>query len=190
MLGSDFCRFVKLYKSILLVKRTKLISMKILFTILLCFILNFVSAQDLKTIELLPPESKELTDLSFLKQELEAKQVVMLGEQTHEYGNIFEMKARLVEYLHKELVFTTFAMESPMYEIWKMNQKGFTKEHFNEAVFSVWSETSEFQRLVNYLDENKIKEIGFDYQINDTASFTDDRSQYCHKQKIKNHKNV
>ena len=158
--------------------------MKTTFTILLFFILNFAFAQDLKTIELLPPESKELFDLSFLKKELEAKQVVMLGEQTHEYGNIFEMKARIVEYLHKELGFTTFAMESPMYEIWKMNQKGFSKDGFNDAVFSVWSQTSEFQRLVNYLDENKLKVIGFDSQVNDDVNFIEDFFDYCEKQKI------
>lgn len=158
--------------------------MKTTFTILLFFILNFAFAQDLKTIELLPPESKELSDLSFLKKELEAKQLVMLGEQTHEYGNIFEMKARIVEYLHKELGFTTFAMESPMYEIWKMNQKGFSKDGFNDAVFSVWSETSEFQRLVDYLDENKLKVIGFDSQVNDDVNFIEDFFDYCEKQKI------
>ena len=159
--------------------------MKIFFTILLLLFVNQVHSQELETVELLPPESKEITDLSFLKQELKGKQVVLLGEHTHGQGNIFEMKARVVEYLHKELGFTTFAMESPMYEIWKMTKKGFTKEGFNNAVFSVWSETYEFQRLVNYLDENNLKVMGFDSQVNDSPNFIDDFFDYLEKQNIK-----
>ena len=99
--------------------------MKIIFTLISCLFLTIAQSQELKTIELLPPESKEYKDLTFLKNELQGKQLVMLGEQTHMYGNIFEMKARVVEYLHQELGFTTIAMESSMYDIWKMNKKGF-----------------------------------------------------------------
>jgi len=47
--------------------------------------------------------------------------MVMLGELTHEYGNIFEMKVRVIEFLHKELGFNTLAMEAPMYNLWLMN---------------------------------------------------------------------
>lgn len=155
-----------------------------LSTLLCCFFITILQSQELKTIELLPPESVALTDLAFLKSELKDAQVVMLGEHTHMHGNIFEMKARVVEYLHQELGFNTFAMESPMYEIWKMNQKGYTKKGFNDAVFSVWSETSEFQRLVNYIDENKLKVVGFDSQVNDVPTFIDDFFDYCQQQQI------
>ncbi|WP_159023135.1 hypothetical protein [Formosa sp. L2A11] len=87
--------------------------------------MNLIQSQELKIKELLPPQSKEHNDLTFLKNELQGKQLVMLGEQTHRYGNIFEMKARVLEYLHQELGFTTIAMASSMYEIWKMNKNGF-----------------------------------------------------------------
>jgi erythromycin esterase-like protein len=50
--------------------------------------LTIAQSQKLKTIELLPPESKEYKDLAILKKELQGKQLVMLGEQTHMYGNI------------------------------------------------------------------------------------------------------
>ena len=158
--------------------------MKLLFALLFCIFINQLQSQELKTIELVAPNSNEISDLVFLKEELKGKQVVLLGEHTHGHGNIFEMKARVVEYLHRELGFTTFAMESPMYEIWRMNKNGFTPEGFNDAVFSVWSETSEFQRLVNYLDENKIKVIGFDSQVNDAPNFTDDFFDYLEKVNI------
>ena len=93
--------------------------MKYIHLVLFLFILTTSHSQELETIELLPPESRELNDLSFLKIELDGKSLVMLGELTHMYGNIFEIKARIIEYLHQELGFKTIAMESSMYDLWK-----------------------------------------------------------------------
>ena len=104
----------------------------------------------------------------------------MLGEQTHQYGTIFEMKARVIAYLHQELGFTTIAMESPIFDIWEMNGKGdFDSDVFNEVVYGVWSETKEFQRLVNYIEENQLKVIGFDSQFNNVQLFIDAFLDYC-----------
>ena len=158
--------------------------MKNILTICLLAIFPFLNAQEIKTIELLPPDSNEYSDLNFLKDELKGKQVVMLGEQTHMYGNIFEMKARVVEYLHQELGYTTFAIESSMYDIWKMNQEGFDPEKFNNAIFGVWSSTQEFQRLVNYIEKNDLKVIGFDSQVMNTSAFIDDFFDYCEDNNI------
>ena len=159
--------------------------MKIIFTLFSCLFLTIAQSQDLKTIELLPPESKEHKDMSFLKDELQDKQLVMLGEQTHMYGNIFEMKTRVVEYLYQELGFTTIAMESSMYDIWKMNQDGFSSKAFNEAIWGVWSSSLEFQRLVDYIDKNNLKVIGFDSQFNNVSGFIEDFYDYCESSDIK-----
>jgi len=158
--------------------------MKKLIIICSLFFVNVIQSQELKTIELLPPESQELKDLSFLKDELKGKQLVMLGELTHMYGNIFEMKARVIEYLHQELGFTTIAMESSMYDIWKMNKNGFNPIDFNKTIWGVWSNTLEFQRVVNYIDINNLKVIGFDSQVNNTSQFVEDFFDYCESQSI------
>lgn len=158
--------------------------MKIVFTLISCLFLTIAQSQSLKTIELLPPESKEYTDLTFLKNELQEKQLVMLGEQTHMYGNIFEMKARVLEFLHQELGFTTIAMESSMYDIWKMNKNGFDAKEFNNAIWGVWSSTLEFQRVVNYIEKNNLKVIGFDSQVNNTSQFVEDFYDYLESQNI------
>ena len=158
--------------------------MKIIFTLISCLFLTIAQSQELKTIELLPPESKEYKDLAFLKNELQGKQLVMLGEQTHMYGNIFEMKTRVLEYLHQELGFTTIAMESSMYDIWKMNKKGFNSKQFNNAIWGVWSSTLEFQRVVNYIEKNNLKVIGFDSQVNNASQFVEDFYDYLDSQNI------
>ena len=158
--------------------------MKIIFTLISCLFLTIAQSQELKTLELLPPESKEYKDLAFLKNELQGKQLVMLGEQTHMYGNIFEMKTRVLEYLHQELGFTTIAMESSMYDIWKMNKKGFNSKQFNNAIWGVWSSTLEFQRVVNYIEKNNLKVIGFDSQVNNASQFVEDFYDYLDSQNI------
>ena len=145
---------------------------------------NLIQSQEIKTIELLPPESIKHNDFSFLKNELKGKNIIMLGEQTHMYGNIFEMKARLVEYLHQELGFTTIAIESSMYDIWKMNKSGFNPKDFNNAIWGIWSNTLEFQRVVSYIDKNNLKVIGFDSQVNNTSQFIEDFYDYCESQNI------
>ncbi len=155
-----------------------------IFIICFVFIANFAQAQEFKTFELLPPESKEYSDLQFLNNELQGKSLVMLGEMTHMYGNIFEMKARVIEYLHKELGFTTIAMESSMYDLWVMNKNGFTTKEFNNAIWGVWSSSLEFQRLVQYIEANNIKVIGFDSQVNNTSQFVEDFYDYCESQNI------
>uniref|UniRef100_UPI0010A6B5A9 erythromycin esterase family protein n=1 Tax=Flagellimonas onchidii TaxID=2562684 RepID=UPI0010A6B5A9 len=158
--------------------------MKRLNIIFLFLCIGTLQSQEIKTYPLLAPESKEVDDLSFLKDELEGKRLVMLGEHTHMYGNIFEMKARIVEYLHQELGFTTISMESSMYDIWKMNQSGFTAKGFNNAIWGVWSNALEFQRLVNYIDRNNLKVVGFDSQVNNVQQFIEDFFDYCKKQSI------
>jgi len=144
-----------------------------------------LQAQEFITKTIASPETTTYEDLHFLKDELGEKRMVMLGELTHQYGNIFEMKARVLEYLHKELGYTTLAMESPMYGLWKMNQTtGFTPKAFNDNIFGVWANTIEFQRVVNYINDNDIKVVGFDSQILQTNSFIDDFFDYLEQQQI------
>jgi len=158
--------------------------MRLNLIILFCLFIFTIKSQELNYTKLLPPESQETSDLSFLKTELKDKQVVMLGEQTHMYGNIFEMKARIVKYLHQELGFTTIAIESSMFDIWKMNKTGFNPNNFNKSIWGVWSNSYEFQRLVKYIDENNLKVIGFDSQVMNVPQFIDDFFDYLENEKI------
>ena len=64
-------------------------------------------------------QNPEITDFSFLKEELKDVQVVMLGENTHFDGNVFEMKTKIVQYLHQEMGFNTIAFESGIYDVWR-----------------------------------------------------------------------
>lgn len=158
-------------------------------TIVLCSLFSLVlSAQEFnpKTINL--SQNPEINDFSFLKEELKDVQVVMLGEKTHSDGNVFEMKTKIVQYLHQEMGFNTIAFESGIYDVWKAQEdinKGLkTKEVFVNSLFSIWAKRNEFQSFIDFYDLNKkdLKVFGFDYQItgnNGTVNLTKDIFEYA-----------
>ena len=162
--------------------------MKYYYSILFILIATYCQAQELKTIPLYPPQTENLDDLKFLNEELKGTRLVTLGEQSHMYGNIFEMKIRVIKYLHQELGYATIAMESPIYDLYKLSlNPEFDTIAFNESIYGVWSNSSEFQELVKYIEENNLKTIGFDSQINDTDSFITDLFNYLEVNEIELH---
>jgi len=159
--------------------------MKYYQAILLFLIVTSLQAQELKTIPLYPPQSEDLDDLKFLKEELKGTRLVSLGEQSHMYGNIFAMKIRVIKYLHQKLGYTTIAMESPIYDLYKLSLNPvFDPIAFNESISGLWSNSSEYQELVKYIEENNLKVIGFDSQVNNTNSFITDLYDYLEIHKI------
>ncbi|WP_445719842.1 erythromycin esterase family protein [Flavobacterium sp.] len=140
--------------------------------IVLCslFSISF-SAQEFnpKTINL--SQNPEITDFNFLKEELKDVQVVMLGENTHFDGNVFEMKTKIVQYLHQEMGFNTIAFESGIYDVWKaqknIEQGQNVKEALSNSLFSIWAKRNEFQSFIEFYNQNKkdLRIFGFDYQI-------------------------
>mgnify|MGYP006152410819 FL=1 len=138
-----------------------------------------------KTINL--SQNPEITDFSFLKEELKDVQVVMLGENTHFDGNVFEMKTKIVQYLYQEMGFTTIAFESGIYDVWKA-QKSISegqnvKEALSNSLFSIWAKRNEFQSFIEFYNQNKknLDLFGFDYQItgkNGTVNLSKDFFNY------------
>lgn len=156
--------------------------------IILYFLILFsgiIYSQELIVHELNPPNATEHADLEVLGSLVKDKQIIMLGEMTHKYENIFEMKARVVKYLHKELGFTTLALELPMYEIWKLNQKSFDTKGLKSILWDFWAESESFQELIEYIEDNNIKVVGFDSQVNAVPEFVDNFLAYIKKNKIK-----
>jgi len=140
------------------------------------------------------PEVPTSQDFSFLKKELENAQIVLLGEDSHQDGNVFEMKTKIVEFLYKEMGFKTVAFESGIYDLWiaqKMIRDGYdVNKTFSNALFSIWGKRKEFQSFIDFYDKNKsdLKLFGFDYQItgtDGTHTLTRDLFDYSKKNKFK-----
>ena len=141
-----------------------------------------------KTINL--SENLNVEDFSFLKEELKDVQVVMLGELTHDDGNIFEIKTSIIKYLYKEMGFKTIAFESGVYDVYKatmeLNKGKPSQEVFKKSLFGIWSKTKEFKSFISFyeLEKSNINLFGFDSQFSGNyilESLALDLQNYCNK---------
>ena len=114
-----------------------------------------------------------INDYSFLGEVLKNKRIVLLGEQTHGDGATFDEKVDIVQHLSNKLGFNTIVFESGLYENYKAWKLYSTKKAhssiYNGSVYSIWSNTQSFQRLLDHVDRrailnDTIKIIGFDCQ--------------------------
>lgn len=96
---------------------------------------------------------------------------VLLGEQTHGDGAVFDEKVKLIKQLHKESNFNTILFESGFYDnlkAWELYQNNRDTSIYNESIFPIWSETKAFQELLTYLEKNpEMKILGVDCQEGD-----------------------
>ncbi len=141
---------------------------RILIPLLLSFFA--ANAQDFNPDARALPETSTREDFSFLKQELAGVQLLLLGEQSHYDGNVFEMKTKIIDYLYHELGYKTIAFESGIYDLWQAQseiRKGTdTNTAFQNSLYSIWGKTQEFQNFIAFFDKNKLdlKLYGFDNQ--------------------------
>ena len=152
-----------------------------------------VSAQNFNPKIINLPENVSIEDFSFLKEELKNTQVVMLGEMSHFDGNVFEMKTKIVKYLHQEMGYNTIAFESGVYDVWKaqksINNNESTKVALENSLFTIWAKKNEFKSFIEFYDQNKsnLKLFGFDNQITgkygEKELFTD-LFDYCKQNKL------
>ena len=168
--------------------------MKKILILLVVLVCQTSKSQSLNQEIVVLPENCSVQDFSFLKEEIKEAQVVMLGEKTHFDGNVFEMKTKIVEYLHQEMGFNTIAFESGIYDVWKaqksINIGGSTKEALKKSLFTVWAKRKEFQSFIEYFDRNKkeLKLYGFDNQITGDygeKELVKDLYQYCSQNQLK-----
>jgi erythromycin esterase-like protein len=115
------------------------------------------------------PTDTDFRDLDFLKAEIGAARVVMLGEPTHGEGNVFEAKIRLLRFLREQMGFTTVAFESGFYDLHKAQQAleagRPAQEAIGNSVFTTWTGAQEFQAVLPLLGKSGMRVAGFDPQL-------------------------
>jgi erythromycin esterase-like protein len=118
-------------------------------------------------------------------------EIVLLGEQTHGDGAVFEKKLEMVKELHEKGGFNLLTFESGMYDNFKANQLySADKESLNvfkQSVGEIYSDTQVFQDLLEYIETHpKLKILGFDSQESNLFDqyFLDDFKRLCAKNKI------
>lgn len=115
----------------------------------------------------------ENPDFSFLKEALEGKRVVALGESSHSYGDLQLLKGKMVQYLHDELDFDVIMLEAGYGDTkmaWEnigLSNKGV--ETKNNSLYGNLR-SNEINPLFEYIKEqsnteNKLEYAGYDTQL-------------------------
>ena len=110
-----------------------------------------------------------LNSLNFLKN----YKVVLLGEPSHAEGNVLEVKADVVRYLHDSLGFNVIAFESGFYDVYytaqliNKNPSISSRGYLDNAIFPIWMASKQFTPFLNYYEKNKktLQIAGFDCQL-------------------------
>ncbi|MCB1023425.1 MAG: erythromycin esterase family protein [Acidobacteria bacterium] len=115
--------------------------------------------------------SENYNDLKFLKKIIGKNRIVQLGEGGHGMKEFFQVKARLVKFLHQEMGFEVVAFESSLYQCYRSDQFAAEmdpQKSLLDCVFGVWH-TKEVLNLFEYIKKSRssakpLHYIGFDIQ--------------------------
>lgn len=133
------------------------------------------NALEIKTVD----AGNGFADLQPFKSILKDVRVVGLGEATHGTSEFFRMKHRMLEFLVKEMGFTSIYFEAPMTRCRYINNyvlKGIGDLDTAAAIhgFSCWR-VEDVKNMIGWMrqynasvtEEKKVKFFGFDLQMND-----------------------
>jgi erythromycin esterase len=111
-------------------------------------------------------------NFSFLKKNLEDKQIILIGESSHGVQEFGEFKKEMVKYLVDSLGFSTVFIESGMSDIckWTSSEQN-VYDSLVYSLFPIW-QTNTYVEMFKYFQEKKVKVFGIDPQ-NSSKYFRD-----------------
>jgi erythromycin esterase len=121
------------------------------------------------THEITSISSDNFEDLQFLKNEIGKKRIVLLGENSHTVGDYYQLKTRIVKYLHQECGFEIFAMESGLADVYTIYQQAdsLTGSQLMDKTLFANQSCNEMKPLFDYIKnstKHKLHYCGFDSQ--------------------------
>jgi erythromycin esterase len=109
------------------------------------------------TIASVDPATADDSDLAAFGAAVGDRRIVLLTEATHGDGTTFELKARLVKYLHESKGFDVLFMESGMYDVARIQQRlaaggDAISLQAPGRIFYMYSRTDAGQAVLKYVD--------------------------------------
>ena len=121
----------------------------------------------------------DFADLAPFGRAVGAARVVALDEQTHGGHEEFELKTRLLRYLHERRGFDVLVVESGFYDVGRIEQKRRAGEHADDLapgnIFFMYSKSAEGRALLRYVDSTRATPhplvlVGMDSQLSGALS--------------------
>jgi erythromycin esterase len=98
----------------------------------------------------------DYSDLAPFAEAIAAARIVALGEQTHGGREEFQLKLRLLKFLHEKLGFEVLLLESGFYDIARLAERMATGEQLDTMapgnVFFMYANSAEGREMLRYLD--------------------------------------
>lgn len=115
----------------------------------------------------------DFSDLQFLKDEIGERRIVALGEQTHQDGKTFELRARIIEFLMEEMDFDVVLFEAGMFDVnvaQRITQESGQISDLTPSLYGFWRNAVQHEALFAYwqqrLDAGQPLEFaGFDCKL-------------------------
>lgn len=121
--------------------------------------------------------------------DLDSTKIILLGEERHGQQDVIALNIELIKALHKKYGFNTILIES---DAWNLDGS-INLETINNSVYKVWSETTPFVDLLNYMNSTGMQLYGIDSKIynknnaRDVVQFVREQSQTILKEDLLNH---
>jgi erythromycin esterase len=122
------------------------------------------------------PLNTDFSDFENIGRAIGEDSIVMIGESEHFDGTTFDLKSRLVKYLHEKKGFSVLVFENDFFNLnlgWNqvLKERDSIIKYTRSNIFPIWSQVKECQDLFeNYLPEsfktaNPLQLSGFDSQL-------------------------
>lgn len=105
------------------------------------------------------PADDDFSDLQSFGEAIGDARIVSLGEQSHGAGTVFDMKTRLVKYLHQKKGFDVLMIESGLFDVSRISQLAqegaLVDDLAPDVIFYMYSKSAQGRKALQYVDRQR-----------------------------------